>query len=47
MKMVISWKNAYDQTEKVINLVCLIINATGYEMVVGLDDVDLDPYQEI
>lgn len=47
MKLVISWKNAYDQTEKVINLVSLLINATGYEMVIGLDDVNLDPFEDM
>ena len=42
MKMVISYKNAVDQTDKVLNLISAVIRASDYDPVPGLDEIDLD-----
>lgn len=46
MKLVISYKNAVDQTDKVLNLLSLAIRASDYDPVPGLDDVDLDVFED-
>lgn len=44
MKLIISWKNSVDQTDKVLNLINAALRASEYDPVPGLDDIDLDPY---
>lgn len=47
MRLIISYKSAVDQTDKVLNLIYTVIRASEYDPVPGLDDIDLDPWGEI
>lgn len=47
MKLIISYKTAVDQTDKFFKLVLLVVERSDYVEVPGLDDVDLNPFDEI
>lgn len=47
MKLIISYKSAVDQTDKVLTVLSLMLRAADPDPVPGLDLVDLDPYEEL
>jgi len=47
MKLIISYKGAVDQTDTVLNLISIVLRASDYDPVPGLEDVDLSLFDEI
>lgn len=47
MRLIVSYKSAVDQTDKVLRLILLVLDASESDPVTGLEDVNLDPFDEM